>query len=121
MVCRENEIRVQDLFFDDFRQYYLGEGKVKLTSKENNLILSTDKRGLKYLDKDIYKVEIDETTANLYGESTTKYFGKGFRVNCLILYNEPTIEIEDGVGPDLNTSIEMYFHRTLSMLFYFPK
>ena len=61
---------------------------------------------------DIYKVEIDETTANLYGESTTKYFGKGFRVNCLILYNEPTIEIEDGVGSDLNTSIEMYFHRT---------
>ena len=30
-------------------------------SKENNLILSTDKRGLKYLDKDIYKVEIVDT------------------------------------------------------------
>ena len=29
---------------------------------------------------DIYKVEIDETTANLYGESTTKYFGKGLPV-----------------------------------------
>ena len=61
---------------------------------------------------DIYKVEIDETTANVYGESSTKYFGKGFRVNCLIQFNEPTIEIEDGVGSDLNTSIEMYFHRT---------
>ena len=61
---------------------------------------------------DIYKVEIDETTANVYGESTTKYFGKGFRVNCLINFTEPTIEITDGLGSDLNTAIEMYFHRT---------
>ena len=30
------------LFFDDFNQYYLGEGNVKLTSKENNLILIGD-------------------------------------------------------------------------------
>ena len=33
----------EKLFFDDFRQYYLGEGNVKLTSKENNLILLGDK------------------------------------------------------------------------------
>ena len=32
----------EKLFFDDFRQYYLGEGNVKLTSKENNLILLGD-------------------------------------------------------------------------------
>ncbi|MDC1517307.1 Organic solvent tolerance protein OstA [Cyclobacteriaceae bacterium] len=31
-----------ELFFDDFNQYYLGEGNVKLTSKENNLILLGD-------------------------------------------------------------------------------
>ena len=61
---------------------------------------------------DIYKVEVDETTANVYGESTTKYFGKGFRVNCLINFTEPTIEINDGVGSDLNTAVELYFHRT---------
>ena len=30
------------LFFDDFNQFYLGEGNVKLTSKENNLILIGD-------------------------------------------------------------------------------
>jgi len=61
---------------------------------------------------DIYKVEVDETTANVYGESTTKYFGKGFRVNCLINFTEPTIEINDGLGSDLNTTVELYFHRT---------
>ena len=37
---------------------------------------------------DIYKVSIEDTEENIYGESSTKYFDRGFRVNCLILYNE---------------------------------
>ena len=40
---------------------------------------------------DIYKITIENTEENMYGESTTKYYDQ---------------------GPDLNTSIEMYFHRT---------
>ena len=59
---------------------------------------------------DIYKVNIDRTNENVYGESTTKYYDVGFRVNCLILYNEPEI-IQDEFGADLNTNIEMYFQR----------
>ena len=59
---------------------------------------------------DIYKVDIDRTDENVYGESTTKYYNVGFRVNCLILYNEPEI-IQDEFGADLNSSIEMYFQR----------
>ena len=59
---------------------------------------------------DIYKVNIERTDENLYGESTTKYYDVGFRVNCLILYNEPEI-IQDDFGTDLNASIEMYFQR----------
>jgi hypothetical protein len=60
---------------------------------------------------DIYKVEIDETTANLYGESTTKYFGKGFRVNCLIRYNAPEVEQFQEAGPDTNSTIDLMFQR----------
>ena len=60
---------------------------------------------------DIYKISIDDTDTNLYGESTTKYYNDGFRVNCLINYIEPTID-QDEFGADVNTSIEMYFHRT---------
>ena len=59
---------------------------------------------------DIYKVSIDNTDANIYGESTTKYYEVGFRVNCLILFNEPEIE-QDEFGADENASIEMYFQR----------
>jgi hypothetical protein len=60
---------------------------------------------------DIYKISIENTEENMYGESATKYYDQGFRVNCLINYIEPEIEVND-LGPDLNTSIEMYFHRT---------
>ena len=60
---------------------------------------------------DIYKVNIERTGENVYGESTTKYYDVGFRVNCLILYNEPDIIHQDGFGPDTNSSIEMYFQR----------
>ena len=33
---------------------------------------------------DIYKISIENTEENMYGESTTKYYDQGFRVNCLI-------------------------------------
>ena len=59
---------------------------------------------------DIYKVSIDNTDENMYGESTTKYYENGFRVNCLIQFNEPEIT-QDEFGPDVNGSIEMYFQR----------
>ena len=59
---------------------------------------------------DIYKVSIDNTDENVYGESTAKYYEVGFRVNCLLLFNEPEV-IQDDFGADVNGSIEMYFQR----------
>ena len=72
---------------------------------------------------DVYKINIDNTDDNLYGESTTKYYDVGFRVNCLILYNEPTIE-QDEFGPDYRSDIEMYFQRenlSSGSLNFFPE
>ena len=54
---------------------------------------------------DIYKVSIDDTDVNIYGESTTKYYEVGFRVNCLISFEEPTITFDD-FGPDKKSNIE---------------
>ena len=59
---------------------------------------------------DIYKVSIDNTDENVYGESTTKYYEVGFRVNCLIQFDEPEIEYDD-FGADEKANIEMYFQR----------
>ena len=70
---------------------------------------------------DIYKISIDDTEENMYGESTTKYYNDGFRVNCLINFIEPEM-LQDEFGADLNTSIEMYFHRnTLKDAGFFPE
>ena len=59
---------------------------------------------------DIYKVSVENTDENIYGESTTKYYDVGFRVNCLIMYNEHEI-IQDDFGADLNGNISMFFQR----------
>ena len=59
---------------------------------------------------DIYKVSIDNTDENVYGESTTKYYEVGFRVNCLISFTEPEI-IQDDFGSDVNATMEMSFQR----------
>ena len=60
---------------------------------------------------DIYKVDVDETDANVYGESDIKYFNTAFRVNCLILFNEPETANLDMVGSEVIGNIEMYFQR----------
>ena len=72
---------------------------------------------------DVYKVSIDNTDENIYGESTTKYYDVGFRVNCLLLYNEPEIT-QDDFGADLRGDIEMYFQRenlSSGSLNFFPE
>ena len=60
---------------------------------------------------DVYKVSVEDTESNLYGESTTKYYDTGFRVNCLISFEEPTVE-QNELGPDVMANLELYFHRT---------
>ena len=59
---------------------------------------------------DIYKIDVEESDDNIYGESLTKYFKQAFRVNCLVLFNEPITE-QNEFGPDTNADIEIYFHR----------
>ena len=60
---------------------------------------------------DIYKVNTEHTKDNIYGESTTKYYNVGFRVNCLIRYNAPTTEQFNEIGPDVNSTIDLMFQR----------
>ena len=72
---------------------------------------------------DIYKVSVENTDENVYGESTTKYFEVGFRVNCLIDWEEPEVTQEE-YGADLNSSITMLFQRanlSSGSLNFFPE
>ena len=58
----------------------------------------------------LYRVSVYDTETNMYGESSAKYYNVGFRVNCMINYNEPEV-IQDDFGADVNSSINMYFQR----------
>tara|TARA_B100000287_G_scaffold112697_1_gene104993 strand:- start:691 stop:1167 length:477 start_codon:yes stop_codon:yes gene_type:complete len=60
---------------------------------------------------DIYKLNVDHTNSNIYGESSTKYYNVGFRVNCLIRYNAPETSQFQEIGTDVNSSIELMFQR----------
>ena len=84
-----------------------------VTQKEINLIDSMNEELIDEIvgqSVDIYKVNIENTDDNIYGESTTKYYDKGFRVNCLIQFNEPDVNLDE-FGTDVNTSVEMFFQR----------
>ena len=72
---------------------------------------------------DVYKVNIEQTEDNIYGESSTKYYDVGFRVNCLIQFNEPEVN-QDEFGADTTGDIEMYFQRqnlSSGSLNFFPE
>ena len=59
---------------------------------------------------DIYKLSVENSPENMYGESVAKHYNIGFRVNCLIQFNEPEMT-QDEFGADYNANIEMYFQR----------
>ena len=85
-----------------------------ISSKEINLFDSMNEELIDEMvgqSVDIYKIDTQHTKDNIYGESTTKYFNVGFRVNCLIRYNAPEVEQFNDVGPDNNSSIELMFQR----------
>ena len=74
---------------------------------------------------DIYKVSLDESDTNVYGESVgaggAKVFELGFQVNCLVRFNAPEVE-ETEFGNDVNATMEMLFHRnSLSGSNFFPE
>ena len=88
------------------RPFFIPQKEIDLIDSMNEELI--DEIISQYVD--IYKVSIDNTDENVYGESTTKYYEVGFRVNCLIQFDEPTVEQEE-FGADVNGSIEMYFQR----------
>jgi len=88
-------------------------GPFFLPQKEFDLINSMNEELIDEIvgqSVDVYKINVENTDENVYGESTTKYYDVGFRVNCLIQYNEPEIN-QDEFGADRSGDIEIYFQR----------
>ena len=90
-----------------FKPFFIPQKEVDLIDTFNEELI--DNIIGQYVD--IYKISVEDTEENLYGESTKKYFKTGFRVNCLLSFEEPTINFDE-FGPDKQVNIEIYFHRT---------
>lgn len=57
-----------------------------------------------------YRVSLESSTTNMYGESTSKYLSEPALLNCLITRGEQTWS-SDEWGPDVNRTLEFAFFR----------
>ena len=60
----------------------------------------------------LFKVNPNETNANLYGESLDKYYYPGVETSCLV-ENDPETTTYEGFGPDLKKGTIFKFHQKL--------
>jgi len=57
-----------------------------------------------------YKISLEETNANLYGEALEKIFNTPVKLNCLITRGDQVVTVDD-MGPDLNRESSFAFLR----------
>jgi hypothetical protein len=57
-----------------------------------------------------YKLSLEETQANLYGEALTKNYWTPVKLNCLITRGDQIINVDD-FGPDLTRDVSFAFIR----------
>jgi hypothetical protein len=57
-----------------------------------------------------YKISLDDTDLNLYGESLEKVYYTPNKLNCLIVRGDQIIDVDD-FGPDLNRDVSFAFIR----------
>ena len=57
-----------------------------------------------------YKISLDDTITNLYGESLDKTFWEPVKLNCLITRGDQVVTVDE-FGPDLNREASFAFLR----------
>lgn len=57
-----------------------------------------------------YKISLDDTEFNLYGESLEKTYYVPNKLNCMIVRGDQIIDVDD-FGPDLNRDVSFAFLR----------
>jgi hypothetical protein len=56
-----------------------------------------------------YKVNLEATTTNIYGESANKFVSGPALLNCLVTRGDQAWTAADGFGPDLNRTVSFAF------------
>lgn len=57
-----------------------------------------------------YKISLEDSKTNIYGESVEKIFNQPIKLNCLIVRGDQVVTVDD-FGPDLNRTASFAFLR----------
>jgi len=83
------------------------------SNRDFNLLVNINRELLKdVVEQEIllYKISLEDTEENLYGESLRKTFFTPVKLNCLITRGDQVISIDD-FGPDLGRDVSFAFLR----------
>jgi len=83
------------------------------SNRDFQLLVGINRELLKdVIEQDIlyYKLSLEDTIANLYGEATEKTYWEPVKLNCLITRGDQIISVDD-FGPDLGREASFAFLR----------
>src|SRR5210317_720756 len=83
------------------------------SNRDFNLLVGINRELLKdIIEQEVgyYKLSLDDTQANIYGESLEKIYLDPVKLNCLITRGDQVIDVDD-FGPDLGRNVSFAFIR----------
>jgi hypothetical protein len=83
------------------------------SNRDFQLLVGINRELLKdVIEQDIlyYKLSLEDTIANLYGEATEKSYWEPVKLNCLITRGDQVVSVDD-FGPDLTREASFAFLR----------
>lgn len=84
------------------------------SNRDFNLLVQVNRELLKdIVEQEIiyYKLSLDDTEANIYGEALIKNYYTPIKLNCLITRGDQVIEVDDFTLPDLQREASFAFIR----------
>lgn len=83
------------------------------SNRDFNLLVNINRELLKdIIEQEVgyYKLSLDDTQANIYGESLEKIYLNPVKLNCLITRGDQVIDLDE-FGPDLGRNVSFAFIR----------
>ena len=83
------------------------------SNRDFNLLVNINRELLKdIVEQEVgyYKLSLDDTQANIYGESLEKIYLNPVKLNCLITRGDQVIDLDE-FGPDLGRNVSFAFIR----------
>lgn len=83
------------------------------SNRDFNLLVGINRELLKdIIEQEVgyYKLSLDDTQANIYGESLEKIYLNPVKLNCLITRGDQVVDLDE-FGPDLGRNVSFAFIR----------